>query len=58
MLTENQRNELSKKVYKVMKSKQIFKIEMLIRFPPSDVAKVWIEAEKRLFSQLRQSILQ
>ena len=49
MLTENQRNELSKKVYKVMKSKQVFKIEMLLRFPPSDVAKVWIEAEKRLF---------
>ena len=49
MLTENQKNELSKKVYKVMKSKQIFKIEMLIRFPPSVVANVWMEAKKRLF---------
>ena len=49
MLTENQKNELSKKVYKVMKSKQIFKIEMLIRFPPSVVANVWMEAKNRLF---------
>lgn len=49
MLTENQKNELSKKACKIIKSKGIFKTEMLKSFSPSDVEKVWTDAEKRLF---------
>lgn len=49
MLTENQKNELNKKVCKVIKSKQIFKTEMEKRFSSSDVEKIWGDAEKRLF---------
>jgi hypothetical protein len=49
MLTENQKSELNKKSCKVIKSKQTFKNEMLERFAPSDVEKIWTDAEQRLY---------
>ena len=49
MLTENQKNELNKKACKIIKSKGIFKTEMLKKFSPSDVEKVLADAEKLLF---------
>lgn len=49
MITEKQKNELSIKACRIIKSKQIFKTEMLKKFSPSDVEKIWIDAESRLF---------
>ncbi len=49
MLTENQKSVLNKKASKVIKSKEIFKTEMLKRFSPSDVEKILVDAERRLY---------
>lgn len=40
MITEKQKNELSIKACRIIKSKQIFKTEMLKKFSPSDVEKI------------------
>ena len=49
MSSKNQKNELNKKACKVIKNKQIFKTEMMQRFSPSDVEKIWTNAEQRLY---------
>lgn len=46
---KKQENELSEKACKVIKSKEIFKTEMTKRFSPSDVEKIWKDAESRLY---------
>ena len=49
MSLKNQENELSEKAYKIIKSKKLFKKEMMKRFSPSDVEKIWKDAESRLY---------
>ena len=49
MLTKNQKKELNKKARKVMKGKKLFKTEIAKRFAPSETAKIWADAENRLF---------